>query len=344
MTDAPGWDAIDEALSPIYGEREPEHFGTLIRWRLGGPDPLDGLSAYERADPPHFHIIGYGLTELYEKEEKSAPDESGWGFELTFRVARGEGESGVPHWALGFLQNLARYVCETGNAFGPGHYMDLNGPIALAHDDTDIRAICFADDPELAPRDTPNGKMRFLQVVGVTLDELAVARRWNTEGLVSILRLRSPLLVTDLSRRSIMRDAEVLKTVENGVMKDGSSCAVLFLTDAELESNDDGGVVLSIAATTVRDLVDVVPGRIPFGRTLVLATSKARLVLEPGETLACKKDDEATTLVLPATVALALAKTLRPLRGKYDIAPGLCVVVRPSEIRDRDGNVVEVVG
>ncbi len=342
MTDAPGWDAIDEALLPLYGSKEPQHFGTLQRWRLGGPDPLDGLSVYDRDSPPHFHIVGYGLTELYEKDEGTSPDESGWGFELTFRLARGDGQEEAPIWALGFLQNIARYVCKTGNVFEPGHHMDLNGPIAISHD-TDIRAICFADDPELAPRDTPNGKMRFLQIVGITLDEIAVARRWNTNGLLSLLRERSPLLVTDLWRRSIMRDPEVLKSVEAGVMKDGSSCGALFLRDVAIEATDDGAV-LTIAAMAVQDLVDVLPGRIPFGRTLRLATPDGHIVLEGGDAIACTKNDETTTLTLPSSVTLALAKTLRPMRGEYAIAPGFRVVVRPSEIRDQDDNVIEVIG
>jgi len=35
---------------------------------------------------PHWHIVGYGMSELYAKETDD-PEESGWGFELTFRVS-----------------------------------------------------------------------------------------------------------------------------------------------------------------------------------------------------------------------------------------------------------------
>jgi len=48
----PGWDAINAALEPHYGDQEPLHWGTIVRWPMGGPDPLDGLSAY-RAPGPH---------------------------------------------------------------------------------------------------------------------------------------------------------------------------------------------------------------------------------------------------------------------------------------------------
>ena len=42
--DAPGtqgWDAITGALESLYGKQEPLHWGTLMNFHLGGPDPLD---------------------------------------------------------------------------------------------------------------------------------------------------------------------------------------------------------------------------------------------------------------------------------------------------------------
>ena len=86
---APGWDAIDEALAGAYGDQEPKHYGTIIKYSLGGPDPLDGVSVYEHAGPPaHWHYVSYGLSELYQKESEDL-ELSGWGIELTFRLVRG---------------------------------------------------------------------------------------------------------------------------------------------------------------------------------------------------------------------------------------------------------------
>ena len=51
-----GWDAIDAAFDKMYpGQDNPIHFGTLIPWRLGGPDPLQGVSAYDGGD--YFHLV-----------------------------------------------------------------------------------------------------------------------------------------------------------------------------------------------------------------------------------------------------------------------------------------------
>ncbi|MFO0924201.1 MAG: hypothetical protein U0905_17125 [Pirellulales bacterium] len=53
---APGWDAIDGRLREVYGDQEPQHWGTLIKHMLGGPDPLDGISAYRCSDGGRDHL------------------------------------------------------------------------------------------------------------------------------------------------------------------------------------------------------------------------------------------------------------------------------------------------
>src|SRR5437764_15419427 len=93
---SPGWRAIDVALDSLYVGREPLHWGTVISWRLGGPDPLDGISAYKNLDPlPHWHFISYGLTEL-PSQESNTPDLSAAGHELTLRQACNPSEASPP--------------------------------------------------------------------------------------------------------------------------------------------------------------------------------------------------------------------------------------------------------
>ncbi len=84
---SPGWDAITAALERLYPGQEPKHYATVLKWMFGGPDPLDGVSVWKRMEPvPHWHYLSYGLSELYAKESGDA-DTSGYGFELTFRLA-----------------------------------------------------------------------------------------------------------------------------------------------------------------------------------------------------------------------------------------------------------------
>ena len=50
-----GWDAIEQEFLRVYpGQDKPKHYGTIIKWILGGNDPLDGLSVYDGGDFWHF--------------------------------------------------------------------------------------------------------------------------------------------------------------------------------------------------------------------------------------------------------------------------------------------------
>ncbi|WP_125775814.1 suppressor of fused domain protein [Antribacter gilvus] len=201
MDEAPGWTAIDAALTQIYGRTPPQHWATLLSWRLGGPDPLDGVSAYAREMPvPHWHYVTYGFSELSENAE-----ESGWGFELTFRLTRSADETEAPVWPANLLQNLARYVFGSGNGFGQGHYIDANGPIAADRPDSQVRALAFTEDPELRTIATPHGRVVFLQVVGLTSEEHATAATaGDAAAILDLLATRYPLLITDIDRSSLL--------------------------------------------------------------------------------------------------------------------------------------------
>jgi hypothetical protein len=344
----PGWEAIDEALHRLYPGTEPLHFGTMAKWRLGGPDPLDGISIYRRDN--HWHYVTYGMSELYEKESEIA-DQSGWGFEFTFRLAfgaeEGDGEK-PPMWAINLMQNLARYVFSSGNPFAPGHHLDLNGPIALDRPETRIRALAFAQDPELGEIATPNGSMRFLQLVGLTLDEYDVVQQWNTERLLQALEPKLPLLVTDLSRDSLTNDPAVAEAIAEGVRLDGSSTGSLFVHEAGWRK-EGARTVVTFGATAAKRIAQVLPGRLPHGRGLAVDAPQGGVLFRPAdspddELSITEAEDGYVEIRLPEAAAAALAASLRPVAGDYPVSEALTVEVVKSQIRDQDGNVVEEIG
>ena len=49
-----------------------------------------------------------------------------------------------------------------------------------------------------------DGRVRFVQVVGLTLDEYEAARGGNTAGVLRALEPRMPLHVTDIERGSLL--------------------------------------------------------------------------------------------------------------------------------------------
>lgn len=57
--------------------------------------------------------------------------------------------------------------------------MDANGPVCL-EPNTELTALVFTCDPELPSIDTPNGKVGFIQIVGIAADELEAMQIWNT--------------------------------------------------------------------------------------------------------------------------------------------------------------------
>jgi riboflavin biosynthesis protein len=201
--DAPGWEAIDAALEKLYGAQEPQHFAPIISSRFGGDDPLDGISIYEsNKQEPHFHFVSYGMSFLYYDDEYTEEEYSGWGFEFTYRMKK-QGDNNI-YWVQNLMQNLARYVNESKRYFDPYHFIPANGPIRLDYD-TDITALAFAPDPELGTIDTPNGKVQFLQMVGLTSAEYEYLKPLNNveavEALLKKMQQDNPLLITDLDRK-----------------------------------------------------------------------------------------------------------------------------------------------
>ena len=209
-TDPVGWEVIDEALLKVYPEQEPRHYGTILKYMLGGEAPLDGISIYDNHKQTfHRHIVSYGMSELYYSPESAENEFSGWGFEFTFRIVPfeedkdGEGAKNEPSWAMNVMQNLARYVFESKNWFEAYHFIPANGPIRLECD-TKLVGIAFAPDPQLGTIETPNGEVAFLQMVGITQKELDWLYEDPTtdrvEELINKMREDNPLLITDLKR------------------------------------------------------------------------------------------------------------------------------------------------
>jgi len=168
----PGWDAIDSRLHAVYLGQEPKHWGTIIKHMLGGPDPLDGISAYQCADGGinHLHFITYGYTSLYYDEDAVGGEYSRFGFEMTFRLASKLPPPEEPIWVCNLLQNLARYVFKSGRCFEQYHWIPANGPIRLDYD-IDIVGLAFLNDPKLEPLDSPHGRVEFIQAFGITQTE-----------------------------------------------------------------------------------------------------------------------------------------------------------------------------
>jgi hypothetical protein len=123
---------------------------------------------------------------------------SGYGFELTMRVS--PLDPTPPTWPVELLSELGKYVYQSGSGFEAGDRMNPRGEITGGRPKTRLTALAFARDPALDPLDTPLGRVEFIQVVGITADELDRMKASSTETVLEELRQGNPSLTTNPSR------------------------------------------------------------------------------------------------------------------------------------------------
>jgi len=199
----PGWAAIDIALENLYPDQNPKHWAPQVPMSIGGKDPLNGVSAYRSQSPhDHLHFCSYGMTHLFYDEKYVGEPFSKFGFEFTFRLKKSSPASDDDLWVVSVMQNLARYVYNSGKWFEENHWIPTNSKIRI-NSDTDLVGFAFSLDPELPAIETPHGRVEFLQLFGINqfeLDKLGKPRELTKE-LLDKHRKTNPLLITDLARK-----------------------------------------------------------------------------------------------------------------------------------------------
>ena len=58
----------------------------------------------------------------------------------------------------------------------------------LDNSESRVQHMLMGEDPELGNVDTPNGPVQFVQIVGVTTEELRAAQHWNGLGVIDIMK------------------------------------------------------------------------------------------------------------------------------------------------------------
>lgn len=206
--DAVGWLEIDKVVEGIYGDQKPRHYAPPVHYMLGGEDPLDGVSIYDsQKDMFHRHLVSYGMSELYYNEEAAGGEFSKWGFEFTFRLKPFAEDGDDPTWVVNLMNNLARYVIKSGKWFEEYHVIPANGPIRMnSTAEINIVGVAFVSDPELGKIQTPHGEVSFLQMVGLTANEMnritsASSAYDEVKKVLDEMKTTNPLMITDLLRR-----------------------------------------------------------------------------------------------------------------------------------------------
>lgn len=199
---APGWEAIDGEFQRLYPGQTPVHYASASRAVFGGNSFLDGISIYH-SSKYFLHLVTYGMSELYAEPDSLGGEWSKWGYEMTMKLQGEEPES--CRWAMDLLGNLARYTYTQKRFLEPWQYIDLKGPICPGKN-TAITALITVPDTEAETQDTLYGRLEFIQLVGITQEELQAigGKRENIRRLAELLREREPNLVIDLERPPVI--------------------------------------------------------------------------------------------------------------------------------------------
>lgn len=203
-----GWDYIDEIVKKEYDCEPVQNYSVLVSWKMGGNDPLSQISIYETEE--YYHYITYGFSNLDEvklKEDGSKPDYSGWGFELTLKIKKEQVKDFK--WIAVRLQDYARYVFKTKRYFLSNQFIGSD-PDSLdginPEKDSTITAFVTTYDDKFGVQDTPNGKIEFLQLVGITQKEFKkIVEKELTPGkMIEKLKESEYGLINDLYRKDIL--------------------------------------------------------------------------------------------------------------------------------------------
>jgi len=197
-----GWDAVTNECERVYpDQKSPKHYAALIKWMFGGNDPLDGISIYDGGE--YWHFVTYGLSELYDKESENK-EISGYGMEFTFKLKKDhyEDEEGELKCICGILQAIARITFTQGELFNAYEYIYTGQTQGIdTKMQSNITGFITIPDRELRTIDTPNGKVDFVELIGVTDRELLAIR--NKEVDVKGLYEELGSDVTSYDRQSV---------------------------------------------------------------------------------------------------------------------------------------------
>ena len=169
---APGLVTIISSLQRLYpSQKNPLQVTAVVKYWLGGPDPLDYINMFSNPgtqdSEPHWHYVTCGLSDLHGDARVHPPaptpdHPSGYGFELSFRLRKEQGQTSPPTWPANLLNSISKYVFESENKLVPGDHCNWGKP--LDGSNSLCRHLLVTEDPQLESLHTPLGRVTFLQV------------------------------------------------------------------------------------------------------------------------------------------------------------------------------------
>ena len=199
---AVGWDAITAEFERVYpGQTNPLHYAPPLPMIAGGNDPLMGISVYDGGD--YWHFVSYGLSELYDKQS-SDPEYSGFGMEYTFKLKKDkyENEEAELGNVVGILQVIARIPFVKRELILPYEYVYSGQTTGIdAYQKSNLVGFISVPDPTVKTLQTPNGKVEFVEFIGMTQAEI---KSLSGHDSVKVIYEKLGSDVTDYHRASLV--------------------------------------------------------------------------------------------------------------------------------------------
>lgn len=200
---APGWEAIENEFFRLYPDGKIDHYMTNLNSRamFGGPEYLDGYDIYD-SHKGYYHIVTYGMSELYVNPEALSWKYSKFGYEMTIKLKENSPNNCL--WAMNMMSKLARYTYQQDRYFSKGDFVIGDGTPIHIGTDSKITGLIIVNDTSAKTLHTIHGEVEFLQLVGVTKQELDAIQTdiSNFDKLLAIMKKDNPELVTDITRNS----------------------------------------------------------------------------------------------------------------------------------------------
>src|SRR5262249_42309522 len=127
-------------------------------------------------------------------------------------------------------------------------------------------------DPELPAIDSPHGRLSFVQIVGITNDELQAVQAWDSLRFAESLKAANQLLVTDLERKSLLTDSKTAAAIAEATEREGSSMGELLAPTARWHRKGMLGkrTHLTLNTLAVSGFLKQLRGRLLHGRSLLV--------------------------------------------------------------------------
>jgi hypothetical protein len=201
--------AVEAAFTARIGAARPFCWGVRQTWAEGGEDPLEKVRAYLCIDEaPHWHYVTSGLADPGKVEAAPGATSSGLGYELTFRLARTADETEAPVWPVHALQELGWGILKARMKLGTGHYVRRRTVITGGNPPTVLQGYYLIADPQLPDISSRTGSISFLELIGITEDELLQCEAGEPDALEAELIARSPLGITDIARTTKISETD----------------------------------------------------------------------------------------------------------------------------------------